>query len=56
MAYRKRTAIVYRNGRRKVGRATGKGPKHHHRTRGWWGSSVFNIHWLFGRNRYFKRG
>lgn len=56
MAYRKRIAIRYKNGRRMVRGVRRKGPKHHHRLRGWWGGSVFNLYWLFGRNRYYRRG
>jgi hypothetical protein len=56
MAYRKRTAIIYKNGRRRrSGRVVGKGPKHYRRTGSWWGNGVFNINWLFGRGRTFKR-
>lgn len=55
MAYRRRTAVIYKNGRRYVRRVAGKGPKHKHRIGYFWGSSVFNLGWLFGRNRVYRR-
>jgi hypothetical protein len=53
MAYRRRTVVLRRGKGRRVVRYRGVGPKHgHKRHSGGIFGSLFNLHWLFGRNRH----
>ena len=55
MPYRKRVHTFYRGGKRGVVRGRSKSAKASHRLRYMFGPSVFNLQWLFGRSRSYRR-
>lgn len=55
MGHQRRRYVVYRSGKGRARVGRGRSPKHPRRKNSFWGGSVFNLHWLFGRNRFMRR-
>ena len=55
MAYRRKRAMVAGRGRRRVYRVRGRGPKNPSRFSTVFLGRAFNLQWLFGRNRHYRR-